>query len=207
MLRKKREPNFALAFVNAVTTATGLAFRPKTAGDLKRTFGPEDILQYFYALAHSPSYRERYADFLRADFPRFPLTSSKVLFRSLCTFGAELVQLHLMRKTIPLITTYPVEGSNKVSRVAFLLKQEGDEIGRVIINDTQFFDSVPADVWGYHIGGYRVAESWLKYRKNTVLAYDDLVHYQRVVALIAETMALQIRIDEAIENDGGWPLE
>ena len=55
------------------------------------TFGPEDVFHYIYAVLHSPTYRSRYAEFLKIDFPRVPLTSDVKLFRSLCRLGAELV--------------------------------------------------------------------------------------------------------------------
>ena len=42
------------------------------AQDDKR-FGPRDVLAYVYAVFHSPTYRERYAEFLKIDFPRVPL--------------------------------------------------------------------------------------------------------------------------------------
>jgi hypothetical protein len=82
------------------------------------TFGPEDVFHYIYAVLYSPTYRERYAQFLKRDFPRIPLTSDLDLFRALCALGGELVSLHLMEspKLNQLITTFPVTGSNEVAK-------------------------------------------------------------------------------------------
>ena len=78
--------------------------------------------------------------------------------------------------------------------------------GRVYINAEQYFGSVPQAVWDMHIGGYRVAEKWLKDRRGRALSYDDLEHYQQVIAALARTLAIQVAIDEAIQARGGWPL-
>ncbi len=57
---------------------------------------PEDIFHYIYAVFHSPGYRTRYAEFLKIDFPRLPLTGNLELFRELSRLGGELVALHLL---------------------------------------------------------------------------------------------------------------
>ncbi|HZO99007.1 MAG TPA: type ISP restriction/modification enzyme, partial [Terriglobia bacterium] len=82
------------------------------------SFGPEDIFNYIYAVFHSPTYRTRYAEFLKSDFPRVPLTSDVTLFRSLCGLGAELVALHLLEspKLAKPIARFPVKGSNLVDK-------------------------------------------------------------------------------------------
>ena len=63
---------------------------------------PEDLFHYIYAVLHAPTYRSRYAEFLRIDFPRVPLTRDRALFYTLATKGAELVALHSARSTVPL---------------------------------------------------------------------------------------------------------
>ncbi len=44
-------------------------------------------------------------------------------------------------------------------------------------------------------------------RKGRALSYDDILHYQKMVAALAETMTLMERLDEAIDECGGWPIE
>jgi predicted helicase len=97
-----------------------LEFVSDAVGDLTKTFGPEDVFHYIYAILHCPTYRERYAEFLKIDFPRIPLTSSRPLFRKLCKLGAELTALHLMEKHGKRITSYPIrrkEDDNVVEKV------------------------------------------------------------------------------------------
>jgi hypothetical protein len=62
---------------------------------------------------------------------------------------------------------------------------------------------VPPEVWAFHIGGYQVAEKWLKDRKGRKLEYADLQHYARIIAALAATIALMAEIDAAIP---AWPL-
>lgn len=46
---------------------------------------------------HSLTYRQRYAAFLKIDFPRLPLTKNDKLFTTLAKPGETLVNLHLMK--------------------------------------------------------------------------------------------------------------
>ena len=198
-----RRPNLAPEFIANFSTRLKLAFVPDGCGDLRKTFGPEDVFHYAYAVFHSPTYRSRYAEFLKIDFPRLPLTSDVELFRSLCALGKELVELHLMEQLPKPRTRYPVAGDNTVDNVRYTEPASGVP-GRVWINKTQYFDNVPPEVWGYHIGGYQVCQKWLKDRKGRQLSYDDLTHYQGIVAALARTIELQTAIDEAIVE---WPLQ
>ena len=92
----ERQPNLSKGFVDAVGSSLELNFKSHGSGDLKKSFGPEDILDYIYALLHSSEYRRRYADFLKSDFPRVPLTSDRPLFAALVALGNRLASLHLM---------------------------------------------------------------------------------------------------------------
>jgi hypothetical protein len=38
-------------------------------------------------------------------------------------------------------------------------------------------------------------------------SYDDITHYQRVVAALAETIRHMAAIDETIAAHGGWPVK
>jgi len=200
-----RKPNLAPKFIEDFAAKLSMQFIRDGKGDRVWTFGPEDIFNYMYAVFHSPTYRKRYAEFLKNDFPRIPLTSNPDLFKELCTTGQELVDLHLMETKAPKITGYPVAGDSTVEKVRY--QEPHDDVnGRVWINSTQYFDGVSKEVWEFHIGGYQVCDKWLKDRKGRQLTYDDLTHYQHVVSALAETMKLMNDIDAAIFNHGGWPI-
>jgi predicted helicase len=187
------------------------------------TFGPEDVFNYMYAVFYSPTYRTRYAEFLKSDFPRVPLTSDVNLFRSLCGLGAELVALHLLESPMlqKPIARFPVNGPNTVEKgfPKYLAPGEPEpgtrkpiEHGRVYISKDdpgsdakgQYFEGVPPEVWNFHIGGYQVCEKWLKDRRGRTLTYDDLEHYSKVVTALKETIRLMTAIDAAIPK---WPVE
>jgi len=197
----RRRPNLNPEFIKVVSEKLGLTFVEDGRGDLEQTFGPEDIFNYAYAVFHSPTYRTRYAEFLKMDFPRLPLTSDKALFKALAEKGAELVSLHLMESSTldTPITKYPITGSNEVEKLSY-----DDNNQRIYINKTQYFEGVPPKVWNFHIGGYQVCEKWLKDRKGRTLTYDDRVHYQKIIVVLKETLRLMEEIDELIP---GWPIE
>jgi len=200
-----RKPNLATEFVSAVANKLVLTFVPDAKGDLEGTFGPEDIFHYMYAVFHSPTYRERYAEFLKIDFPRLPLTSDLGLFRALAEKGEELVALHLMESPAldhPIVK-FPVKGSSEVEKVRYAEPAEGRP-GLVYINKAQYFEGVEREVWEFHIGGYQVLEKWLKDRKGRTLSYDDVSHYGRIVVALKETIRLMGEIDGLIPS---WPIE
>ena len=193
------KPNLAPAFIKAFSEKLSLQFIEDGSGNLTKTFGPEDVFYYAYAVFHSPTYRTRYAEFLKIDFPRLPLTSDKKLFAKLVSKGRELVGLHLLKsvKVDDFITTYPVKGDNKVEKIQYAKD-------KVWINEKQYFGNVPEAVWEFKVGGYQVCDKWLKDRKGRTLSSDDITHYQRVVVALKETMRLMKEIDKAIIK---WPME
>ena len=190
-------------------------------GDREATFGPEDVFDYIYAVFHSPRYRERYAEFLKIDFPRVPLTSDREKFRSLVKLGGELVALHLLESSLLArpATRYPVVGDNRVEKghPKYFAPGEvgpgsgskgGDgavlEVGRVYINKSQHFEGVPPEVWEFQVGGYQVCDKWLKDRRGRQLSYDDLTAYQKMIVALKETIRLMEEVDSTV---GEWPLE
>ena len=203
-----RISNLSKSFVTDFSSRLAFSLVPDGKGDLIKSFGPEDILDYAYAVFHSPTYRDRYSEFLKMDFPRLPLTSNVKLFRELCALGSELVALHLMEKHAPRMTFFPIAGANEVEKVGYTEPGEaGSDEGRVWINREQYFEGVPPEIWIFHVGGYQPCQKWLKDRKDRRLTYDDLTHYQHIVSALNETIRLMSKIDEIIEADGGWPLQ
>ncbi len=202
-----RRPNFALSFITDISNKLKMQFIPDGKGDLQGTFGPEDIFHYMYAVFHSSTYRTRYAEFLKIDFPRLPLTSNANLFCELCKLGERLVRLHLMEQSGQAMPKYPESGTNVVEKIDYTQPADNPQKSRVWINKTQYFEGVPPEVWNFHVGGYQVCQKWLKDRKGRTLSFDDIRHYQRIVAALAETITLMEQINEVIEEHGGWPVQ
>ena len=169
------------------------------AGHLGEEPSPELLLQYVYAVLYSPSYRRRYANLLRLDFPRIPLPpQDKEVFLELTGLGAVLIDLHLLRLdrlTHPRVR-FEREGTGRLTTREYRAAER-----RIVINrEGQSFDGIDPEVWTYRIGGYQVLDHWLAARIKRVLRYEEIEEFRRIAAAVGETIQVQRRIDEV------WPL-
>lgn len=210
-----RRANLSPSVIAEATNKLGLVWVADGKGDLQASFGPEDLFHYIYAVLHSPSYRERYAEFLKIDFPRVPITSERSLFATLVGLGAALVDVHLLRlpgaggvggaggATIlqkPGLQglQFPVAGNSVVEKIRY-----NPSTTEVWINEQQKFVGVEPETWAMQIGGYQPLEKWLKDRKGRRLNADEISHYLRMVLALRETKRLMQAIDAAIP---AWPM-
>jgi predicted helicase len=186
----ERISNLSQSLVNQIAEKSDLTFTPEkeiTPG----TFAPIDLLDYIYGILHSPTYRAKYKEFLKIDFPRIPYPKDQETFWQFVKLGGELRQIHLLESPVVerFITSYPVSGNNEVGKV----KYEGE---KVWINDTQYFDHVPQIAWEFYIGGYQPAQKWLKDRKGRQLSFEDVRHYQKIIVALTETGRIMKEIDK-----------
>ncbi len=196
-LETERSLNFKPAFLTALSEALGL---PQTAPfNLPEGVSPEEILAYIYAVLYSPTYRKRYYDFLKYDFPRIPLPQDLGQFRTLAALGQQLIDWHLLKNVsrpeiaptgrgVSVVHRFEGEGDGVVGRVRYV-------DGRVWINASQYFTDVPEEVWAYEIGSYRVCEKWLRDRKGAVLRHEDVRQYRAILVSVAETLGVMREID------------
>ena len=119
-----RRPNLSAEFVKQFAETVGLKFVPDGRGDLKKTFGPEDVFNYAYAIFHSLSYRERYVEFLKIDFPRVLVTENYEVFKGCCKLGAKLVALHAFKEAAENDVSFDVPGSNQVEHINFITENK-----------------------------------------------------------------------------------
>lgn len=70
-LDNSRHPNFDSTIIKKFADGLKLKFTEEKT-DEKDTFAPIDVLDYIYAVLHSPKYRETYKEFLKIDFPKIP---------------------------------------------------------------------------------------------------------------------------------------
>src|SRR5690606_22095790 len=204
---EERKPNFNHEIVNKIAEQLGLTFTNEKE-TTENTFAPIDILDYIYAVLHSPTYREKYKEFLKIDFPRIPYPKDQETFWALVNLGGEIRQIHLLESPIveQYITQYPIDGDNVVSKPRSVTSSAVEKHvtssavekshGKVYINDTQYFDDVPQVAWKFFIGGYQPAQKWLKDRKGRKLEFDDILHYQKIIMALSETDRLMKAIDK-----------
>lgn len=208
-----KSPNISSNFAVSVSDKTRLHFVETERGDLSNSFGVRDLFDYLYAVSYSSTYRSRYGELLKSDFPRLPLPKDLTIFQTLAPLGRGLVSLHLLR----------TEEAEVLNSLEVRLAGSGEarvekgypkfENGKVMINDSRWFEDVPRETWEYRVGGYQVCEKWLKDRAGKggkkaspgrVLSEEDICHYRRVVLALGETRHIVKEIDRAIEANGGW---
>lgn len=187
---EERTPNLKAEIVKEIAEKLDLTFTNEKVAT-ENTFAPIDLLDYIYAVLHSPTYRKKYKEFLKIDFPRVPYPNDKSTFWQLVKLGGEIRQIHLLEspKVEEYITQYPLDGDNVVDKPKY-------KAGKVFINDTQYFDNVPLVAWEFYIGGYQPAQKWLKDRKGRQLDFDDILHYQKIIIALSETDRLMKEIDK-----------
>jgi len=190
---KERKPNISKKIFSALSET----YETKPS--------PEDIFYYIYAVFYSDTYRAKYAEFLKTDFPRVPFTKDKRLFKKLAEYGKRLVDLHLMQspELDSPVVKFQGTGDKRVDKIKYDKKGE-----RVYINNDQYFEGLEENIWQYYIGGYQVCNKWLKDRKGKVLSLNDIKHYCKVATAIKHTINIQKSIDE-IYNEAekdliGW---
>ena len=188
-------PNLNKEIVEQIAEKLSLTFtdEKKTTGG---TFAPMDVFDYIYAILHSPTYREKYREFLKIDFPRVPYPNNREIFWQLVKLGGELRQIHLFESSVveKYMTQYPVDGNNIVGKIKY-------EKQKVYINDKQYFDNVPEIAWNFYIGGYQPAQKWLKDRKERELNFNDILHYQKIIVTLFQTDKLMNEIDKIAFNN------
>lgn len=190
----ERIPNLNTEIIKQIAEKLGLTFTNEKE-TTENTFAPIDILDYIYAVLHSLTYREKYKEFLKIDFPRVPYPKDQNTFWQLVKLGEEIRQIHLLESPTveKYITQYPIDGDNIVTKPKY-------QDGKVYINNTQYFNFVPEIAWNFYIGGYQPAQKWLKDRKDRKLEIEDIFHYQKIIVALTETDRLMKEIDKiAIE--------
>ena len=196
----ERQPNLNLDIIKTIAKKLKLTFTPEketTTG----TFAPIDVLDYIYAVLHSPNYRNTYKEFLKTDFPRVPYPKNADNFWQLANLGGQIRQLHLLQsdslKQSPV--TYPQAGNNSITRKIvqkdWQLLADSSTVGRIYINDQQYFDNIPLIAWEFYIGGYQPAQKWLKDRTGRQLTTADIQHYRKIIKALLETSRLMQDID------------
>jgi predicted helicase len=181
-------------------------FREFIRKKYRREWSIEQIAGYIYAVLHGKSYREKYSDFLKMDFPRIPFTDSAEIFEKISALGCELIDKHLLKnnfslKELPDIGEYIGAGDNVVIKPEFkIIHAENQTFSRLYINKTQYFETVTEEIYDFCIGGYRVLDKFLKDRKDKSIAHE-LFLITDIIKTLHFTLQIMKNIDEEMK---GW---
>ena len=178
-------------------------------GNAGGRFLPEDVFGYIYAVLFSASYREKYREFLRQDYPRVPIRPGSLLFQQLADLGRSLVDAHLLKfkpcKSARPGVRFVGPPSPTVGNIGKVLAHSTQGVGEVRVSDQARFVGVSERAWNLHIGGYQVLRKWLTDRKGQHLGAQEVDHYCLMAQAADYTADLVERIDCAIADAGGWP--
>ena len=168
----ERTPNFNIAVLKKIEKALGLR-ASETQIDKSRYFSARNLFNYIYACLYSPSYREKYSEFLNRDFPVIPYPQNTDVFWKLEAIGDELISLHLLVGCQ--VSSPAFIGSDAtIDKITF-------KDNRVYINKNCYFADVPEEVYSFIIGGYQPCNRWLRERKGRHLSPDELTTYRSIV--------------------------
>ena len=208
-------PGFPSEVVEGIASQLGLLFIPERVPggnvclahteevrpEYRTVFSSSDLLGYLYAVWHSSSYIIRHEQFVKGDLSGFSYPKDAEDFWRLVDLGGQLRLLH-SREDPGLDSSlhpFPIMGGNTVSKVGFVAdgkvaameaERSPARIGRIYINDSQYFDEVPTSVWNFELNGETPAQMWLKERKGQALESVDILRYQKILVALTETVRL-----------------
>ena len=173
--------NFTEDFINFISNKYG--FRAT----------PEQILGYIYAMLYSPRYRKKYHDFLATDYPKVPFMDDEIKFKKLADLGQKLIDLHLLKssKIYSTIAEFKEKGTDYIEKIRY-----DEKTKKLYINEIQYFDYIPDDIWHFEIGGTQVLYNWLSDRKGIVLSYEEQIRFKQIVYSLKETIEIMSEIDK-----------
>lgn len=224
-----RDLNLSDEAIYKFSNKLGLEFVENTRGNMVDTFGPEDLFHYIYAILYSQNYRDKYAEFLKIDFPYIPITKNIELFKKLSALGADLVALHTFNDKYEATSWNQrnLKSPFKEYLVEFVEGINGKEVGRfntdcyqngkLFIDENKkengsYFIGIPKEIWEFFIGSYQVCYKWMydkrvkSGKKGKILAVEDIDRFKKIVITINETIRIIKEIDKTIEEYKGLPI-
>lgn len=193
---QKRRTNFNPVTLEKIEASLGIRF---TENQDEGYFTPYDLFDYVYAYLYAPTYRERFTEYLKIEFPRIPYPDNINTFWDLVEQGRLLREIHLMKR-LDLIDpeTQAITFFSNDSRRVEKTGSSAHKDDRVFINKNSFFSGISQEQWTQYIGGYQPLQKWLKDRKGRILSDEDITHYKRMVICLKLTKSIMQKIDEIL---------
>jgi len=155
-------------------------------------FSPKEILSYIYTILWSPSYRAKYSELLKIDFPRVKFIDNSEDFKKLADIGQKLIEYHLLGDSVKQ-DNLEFQEDGKIANVKY--KPEEKRIYFDTNNSKKYIGSVEPEVYNFEIGSYKVIDHYIKSRKDTEMSswFDTI---KKISTAIKKTFELQEDIDE-----------
>jgi predicted helicase len=172
-------------------------FKPEFAKMIAENFGnptPEEVLAFIYASMHSPTYRTKYLELLKIDFPRINFDVGVDEWGRLSKIGQDLIDAHLMRK-IPALKIGSCISTIGFDKIICQKPKYNEEEKRIYIGKEVYFDCVTPEIWNFKIGGYQVLDKYLKERAERILTQDELKHVSNIIKVLGFTIGKMKEID------------
>ncbi len=178
---------------------------------------PESLFYYIYGVLYSTTYRKRYDEFLRKQYPRIPLTENGTLFKKMSGFGEELANAHLLHleisPTFTLSDTKPDQWiirdffySKEDKKIYFAQKDDKNEEKKQNNENTPWIGNVSPSIWNYELGGNPQIEQFMSSRAYSSnrkwdslqrsLTHRELKHLLKLCSAIEITLEIQPKIDK-----------
>jgi predicted helicase len=115
----------------------------------------EEIFHYTYAVLHNPSYRQKYEQNLKRDFPRLPYYDN---FSTWVNWGKQLLNLHLNYETV---APYPLKRIDiPLERNPKPKLKANKTTHQILLDEITTLSEIPPLAWEYKLGN-RSALEWI----------------------------------------------
>ncbi len=127
---------------------------------MHRRITREQIFHYVYAVLHHPDYRARYAENLKRELPRIPLTGAAEDFHAYATAGRKLADLHVGYESVKPFKLKRIENPEVPPNWRVETMKLSKDERAVIYNDWLTLGGIPPEALEYRLGN-RSALAWV----------------------------------------------
>ncbi len=180
--KSSRKSNFCTAFISNVlfekchmaVTDTSYGFMLRYKGDnnilipKKKPYPmtPVRLFYYIYGILWSPTYRERYNEFLLKEYPRIPIAATEQNFMEISTLGEKIANAHMLNRDCLDIEPFQLHGENlKIKDVTYVPAEERVYFQDPSQENATYIENISEDMWNFQIGTILQIEQWLTARK------------------------------------------
>ena len=193
LITNKRTVNFNPSIVMKLTDYLGVnILEANDAG-----VSPETFIDYILAILYSHTFRKKYSDELKIDYPKIPFPSSLSYFKKMAMYGCTV------RKTLELDRD-DLDKNYCFSDGSDLIEKYKLTDNKIYINKDQYLYAISQNTeiksaWDYTIGGNQPLQKWLKDRKGKYLSQQGKQHFIKMINAVDSIIRIMNEIDKVIE--------